>query len=83
MAADVLYGEYEHMEAFVRALERMAGEQTEVYIAQKVRYPEREHQLRERLKVQFELQWVTPDLLCSTLGKQSIYILTKKPEVPS
>lgn len=77
-AADVLFGEYQYMNDFIAALERMADRDTEIYIAQKIRYPEKERVFRERLGEKFDLQWITPDLLCSNLGKQTIYILKKR-----
>lgn len=77
VAADVLYGEYEAMDAFIESLAALSDASTELFIAQKVRYPAREHLLQQKLREKFSLQVITSDQLCANLGKQSIYILRK------
>jgi len=67
------------MDAFVSALDLLSDSHTDLFIAQKVRYPEKEQLLQRKLSEKFSLQLITSDQLCTNLGKQSIYILRKLP----
>ena len=77
VAADVLYGEYDAMDALISTLDSMSTPKTEIYIAQKVRYPQKEAEFRRKLEAKFDLEWIESEELCENLGRQWIYVLRK------
>lgn len=77
VAADVLSGDYVAMLPFIETLKLLNGENTEILIAQMIRYPENEGKFVEELSKEFRIERIQEEEYRG-LGNIEIYRLRIK-----
>ncbi|CAG9311697.1 METTL21A_2 [Blepharisma stoltei] len=76
VGADVLYGEYASMIAFINTLISLSRSETKIYVAQQIRYPDSEEIFLNELKKSFEIEIIKneefPNIVIYKLAKINI-----------